>query len=65
MEEMEEQVFLDGVCPHCGWRCGNGGQGMTLRCPCGWTGGLTQEDLEALRAFIHRHQEKNRDDTCG
>lgn len=55
-----EGIFLDGTCPRCGCYCGNGGHSMTLQCPCGWTGGLAQEDQKALVEFVHRHLERNR-----
>lgn len=38
--EGELIMFMDGICPECGYSCGNGGYGP-LRCRCGWVG----EDL--------------------
>ena len=43
-----EEMFLDMICPVCGRRCGNGGRGVSARCQCGWSGGLTGKDAELL-----------------
>lgn len=59
MQSITGPFFLDGVCPKCGQHCGNGGHGMTLRCQCGWTGGLSPKDAEALAEFFKWHQERN------
>ena len=58
MPNIEGPVFLDSACPKCGRHCGNGGYGMTLRCQCGWTGGLDPCDVRALDGFIRRRQER-------
>ena len=57
---MKNKIFLDGVCPVCGRHCGNGGHGMTLRCPCGWTGEFSGKDQEILMEFIRCSQERER-----
>lgn len=52
-------IFLDVVCPKCGRHCGNGGHGMTLRCQCGWTGGLDPHDAQLVAEFFKQHQERD------
>lgn len=59
MQNIDGPFFMDGVCPKCGRRCGNGGHGMTLRCQCGWTGGLAPGDAQAMAEFYKRHMERN------
>ena len=52
-------MFLDRECPRCGRRCGNGGSGFTVRCMCGWAGGLSPEDEAHMLEFIERHKQRN------
>lgn len=59
VKSVKDNVFLDGVCPRCGRRCGNGGHGMKMQCQCGWIGGLSPEDQRTLDDFIRRHQKRN------
>ena len=54
-----EEMFLGMICPGCGRRCGNGGRGVSVRCQCGWSGGLTGKDAELLAEFYRRHLERN------
>jgi hypothetical protein len=37
MRDGELIMLADGICPECGFSCGNGGYG-SLRCRCGWVG---------------------------
>lgn len=45
MHEGEPIMFIDGICPKCGYSCGNGGYGP-LRCRCGWVGREPSEKLK-------------------
>lgn len=54
------EMFLDMVCPKCGRHCGNGGKGMSVRCQCGWTGGLSKKDARLLEEFYQHHLERNK-----
>lgn len=65
MEVFEAPIFLDGACPKCGRRCGNGGHGMTLRRRCGWTGGLDPRDAQAMAEIFRRHTERNASASAG
>ena len=45
LREGEPIIFIDGICPECGYSCGNGGYGP-LRCRCGWVGKEMSDKLK-------------------
>lgn len=60
------RMFFDMECPLCGRTCGNGGSGFTVRCSCGWTGGLDPRDEAAIIAFWKRAKawDEERQEDC-
>jgi len=58
MREGRPIVFMDGICPECGYSCGNGGYGL-LRCRCGWVG----EEKEMSSELKQTIEELFEDDT--
>lgn len=66
MTDQDKRIFMDAECPHCGEICGNGGCGDTFHCYyCGWTGkvGSHPGDIKALKEFMRRHKERNKEAT--
>lgn len=58
LREGEPIIFKDGICPKCGYSCGNGGYGP-LRCRCGWVGDEQEISDELKKATAEAFEEES------